>query len=260
MDFVRPAPRVRRTLVWEGSLVDPVGGILGALVFNAIVASTQNQDVHVVVDLLVSLGVGVLGAVAGVGLLHLVLRVLRLPDPRRAASQLAAVIAVAAVCDIVRDDTGLIAAIAMGVAVTNLRGYDLPRSGPFSETLVPLLIGLLFISISATVTPASLDHVVLPVLGLVAVLVLVARPLVTLVSTAHSDLARPERTYVAWMAPRGIVAASTATAFGAKLAAQGVDGASRILPATFLVIVATVIVYGLTAVPVARRLGVATGS
>ena len=58
------------------------------------------------------------------------------------------------------------------------------------------------------------------------------------------------------MAPRGIVAAATATTFGATLAASHVGGASKILPVTFLVIVATVALYGLTAVPVARRLGV----
>ena len=58
------------------------------------------------------------------------------------------------------------------------------------------------------------------------------------------------------MAPRGIVAAATATTFGATLAANHVGGASKILPVTFLVIVVTVAVYGLTAVPVARRLGV----
>jgi len=39
LNFVRPAERVQRTLLWEGSLIDPVGGILGALVFSAVVAS-----------------------------------------------------------------------------------------------------------------------------------------------------------------------------------------------------------------------------
>jgi hypothetical protein len=58
------------------------------------------------------------------------------------------------------------------------------------------------------------------------------------------------------MAPRGIVAASTASTFGEQLAAQHVGGAAKILPVTFLVIVATVALYGLTAVPVARRLDV----
>ncbi|MEJ8641010.1 hypothetical protein WKI68_05135 [Streptomyces sp. MS1.HAVA.3] len=59
------------------------------------------------------------------------------------------------------------------------------------------------------------------------------------------------------MAPRGIVAASTAAAFAASLVQLGLRGASKILPITFLVIVSTVVLYALTAGPVARRLGVA---
>ena len=71
----------------------------------------------------------------------------------------------------------------MGLAVANMRGFDIPARRPFFETLVQLIIGVLFISISATVTPQSLRHLILPTLGLVAVLVLVARPLVAFAST-----------------------------------------------------------------------------
>jgi len=98
--------------------------------------------------------------------------------------------------------------------------------------------------------------ILLPALGLVAVLVLVTRPLVAFLATARTDLTRSERQFIGWMAPRGIVAAATAATFGTQLTAQHVGGAAKILPVTFLVIVATAAVYGLTAVPVARRLGV----
>jgi NhaP-type Na+/H+ or K+/H+ antiporter len=90
----------------------------------------------------------------------------------------------------------------------------------------------------------------------VAVLVLVTRPLVAFVATVRTDLTTGERRFTGWMAPRGIVAAATASTFGTGLAAHHVGGAAKILPATFVVIVATVTLYGLTAVPVARRLGV----
>ena len=113
---------------------------------------------------------------------------------------------------------------------------------------VQLIIGVLFISISATVTPASLHHLGLPTLGLVAVLVLVTRPLVAWVATVRTTLTRGERQFTGWMAPRGIVAAATASTFSAQLVAHNVGGASKILPVTFLVIVATVALYGLTAV------------
>jgi hypothetical protein len=121
---------------------------------------------------------------------------------------------------------------------------------------VQLIIGLLFVSIAATITPSSLRGLVWPTIGLVAVLVVIARPLTAWLSTMRTDLTKGERAFVGWMAPRGIVAAATATTFTAELVHQGVAGAARILPVTFLVIVVTVALYGLTAKPVASRLGV----
>ncbi|WP_123819851.1 hypothetical protein [Kitasatospora cineracea] len=87
-----------------------------------------------------------------------------------------------------------------------------------------------------------------------AVLVVLARPLIAALATAGSTLDGPERAFTGWTAPRGIVAAATASAFGGDLVQHGYAGASRILPVVFLVVVATVLTYGLTAVPLARRL------
>ena len=86
-------------------------------------------------------------------------------------------------------------------------------------------------------------------------LVLVVRPLVAMLSTLRTPLSVRERAFIGWMDPRGIVAASTAASFGAPLAAAGIAGANKLVPATFLVIVGTVTLYGLTAAPVARLLG-----
>jgi NhaP-type Na+/H+ or K+/H+ antiporter len=254
--FVRPSERVQRVLAWEGSLIDPVGAILGAVVFHAVAAGTRGSFGTQIGQFLASIGVGVAGGVVGIALLFLLLRVLRLGEVLGTTAQLAAVIAVAAACDVLRDDTGLIAAIVMGLAAANLRGFDMPARRPFFETLVQLIIGLLFVSISATVTPASVRHLILPTVGLAAVLVLVARPLATWAATLRTDLTKGERGFVGWMAPRGIIAAATASTFGVALTAQHVAGAQKILPVTFLTIVLTVTLYSLTAVPVAKRLGV----
>jgi NhaP-type Na+/H+ or K+/H+ antiporter len=254
--FIRPSERLQRVLAWEGSLIDPVGGILGAVVFHAVLASTHRGPAYQLGQFLISVAVGVAGGAIGVGLLWFCLRRLDLGEVLGTTSQLACVVGVAAVCDIARDDAGLIAAVLMGLALANMRGFGIPARRPFFETLVQLIIGVLFISISATVTPASLKHLVLPTLGLVAVLVLVTRPLVAFLATIRTDLTRGERAFTGWMAPRGIVAAATASTFGTQLAAHHVGGAAKILPVTFLVIVATVAIYGLTAVPVARRLHV----
>ena len=254
--FVRPVERLQRVLAWEGSLIDPVGGIIGAVVFHGVLAGTNKRLGNQFVLFLGSVGVGLAGAVVGTAVLWLLLRRLRLSEVLGTSAQLAVVVGVAAGCDIFHDDAGLIAAIVMGVAVANIRYFDIPARRPFLETLVQLVIGLLFVSISATITPSSLHHLVLPALGLVAVLVLVVRPIVAALATVRTDLARGERTFTGWMAPRGIVAAATATTFSATLAAHGIGGAAKILPVTFLVIVATVAIYGLSAAPVARLAGV----
>jgi NhaP-type Na+/H+ or K+/H+ antiporter len=254
--FIRPTERLQRVLAWEGSLIDPVGGILGAVVFHAVLASSHGDPLYQVGQFLISVAVGIAGGAAGTAVLWLALRRLDLGEVLGTTAQLACVVGVAAACDIARDDAGLIAAVLMGLALANMRGFDIPARRPFFETLVQLIIGVLFISISATVTPASLKHLVLPTIGLVAVLVLATRPLVAFLATVRTDLTRGERRFTGWMAPRGIVAAATASTFGAGLAAYHVGGAAKILPVTFLVIVATVTIYGLTAVPVARRLHV----
>jgi NhaP-type Na+/H+ or K+/H+ antiporter len=256
LSFVRPTERVQRVLIWEGSLIDPVGAILGALTFHAVTASHRGSLIHGVGQFLASVGVGLAGGVVGTALLWLLLRKLNLAEVLGTQATIATVIAVAAACDIVREDTGLIAAIVVGLGLAYLPGFDIPARRPFFETVIQLIIGVLFISISATVTPASLKGLVLPTLGLVAVLVLLARPLVAMASTVWTDLTRGERGFIGWMDPRGIVAASTAATFSATLVADGIGGAGDILPVTFLVIVMTVTLYGLTAEPVARLLGV----
>jgi NhaP-type Na+/H+ or K+/H+ antiporter len=256
LSFVRPSRRVQAVLEWESSVIDPIGAILGALTFHALVAGDPQPFAYEVGQFLTSVAVGLAGGAIGTAVLWLIFRRFSVSEALGASGALATVVAVAAACDIVREDTGLFAAIVMGIALANLAAFDVPVRRPFFETIIQLVIGLLFISISSTVTPESVGDVLLPTMGLVAVLVLVGRPLVALAATARSDLSMGERAFVGWMDPRGIVAAATASAFSTPLVGIGVAGASDILPVTFVVIVGTVTLYGLTAVPVARRLGV----
>jgi len=257
LGFVRPPERLQRILIWEGSLVDPVGATLGALVFAGVAAGARLGSGRGLLGFLADLGTGALGAAVGVAVLWFLLVRMALGEVLGTACQLAVVVGVAAGCDALRDDTGLVAAILLGIAVGNIPRFDVPDRRPFLETLVQLVLGVLFVSIAATVSPASLGPVVWPALGLIAALVVVVRPLVAFLSTLGAGLTRQERVFVGWMAPRGIVAAATASTFGAALAADGVRGAEKILPVTFLVIVVTVTLYGLTALPVARRIGLA---
>jgi NhaP-type Na+/H+ or K+/H+ antiporter len=253
--LVQPTGRLASVLSWESSAIDPIGAILGALVFHALKTGASIHAGLGIVRFAASVGVGAAGALAGTSLWLVLHR--RVAGVLGTEVLIAIVVAVAAVCNAIRADTGLIAAILMGVTLANLPRVEPPEDRPFFKTMVQLIIGLLFISISATVTPSSVLTVMWPALALVMWLVLVVRPVVAMLATAGTNLTRNERAFIAWMDPRGIVAASTATAFAPTLARAGIEGAERLLPTTFLVIMGTVTLYGLTAVPVARLLGVA---
>ena len=119
-----------------------------------------------------------------------------------------------------------------------------------------LLIGVLFVLLAASVDIGDVIDLGLPVVGLILFLVLVVRPL-AVAGLAGLDFTRPEKAFFSGMAPRGIVAASTASAFGLKLTEDGVQGAELIIPITFAVIAGTVFIYGFGAPSLARYLGLA---
>src|SRR3546814_4983579 len=71
---------------------------------------------------------------------------------------------------------------------------------------------------------------------------LVVRPLAVLVSTLGGKLSWRERTLIAWIAPRGIVAASVSALFALKLEERGIADAQVLVTLTFLIIISTVLI------------------
>jgi NhaP-type Na+/H+ or K+/H+ antiporter len=256
--YVRPAKTLRSVLTWEGVLVDPVGALLGVLVFHAVLSSGNGGEGWQPGEFLASVGVGAaVGALAAVVLSRLLPEVQR-TAPRQAVPAVLMLVTAALVgADLLRDDAGFVATTLMGAFLANQRHIDVSTTIEFHATLVQLLIGVLFVLIAASVTPADVEAVLPGALALVAIMALVIRPLVVALSTWRSALTIRERAFLAWMAPRGIVAGATASAFGLQLEQANIPGADRILPIAFVVIFGTVVLYGLTAAPVARLLGVA---
>jgi CPA1 family monovalent cation:H+ antiporter len=92
-------------------------------------------------------------------------------------------------------------------------------------------------------------------------MIVVVRPASIFLATMGSELNTRERVFLAALAPRGIVAAAVSSVFALEVASHApadiAADAAKLVPLTFLVIVGTVAVYGLTAAPLARWLGLA---
>ena len=179
------------------------------------------------------------------------------------------VVAMVVCADLLRDDTGLITGLFIGAILANRPPHGIerwadpggeadPRLARADRHLSTFLIGILFIILSARVTPDQIGEIGWVSLAFIGVLVLVGRPLAVGLSTLGSALAMRERAFIAWMAPRGIVAAATSSTFALGLTEAGVGGgAQNLIPIAFIVIVATALIYGLSGGP-ARALGVAS--
>jgi NhaP-type Na+/H+ or K+/H+ antiporter len=256
--FVRPTHAVRSVLKWEGTLIDPIGALLGVVAFTAVKNGAGGGTPFHPGELLLSISVGfAVGAIA-TGVLWVILRQLQSTAPRQSIPAALMCVAAALVgADLIKEDAGFVATVTMGIALANQERLDVSRILEFQGTIVSLLIGILFILISASVTPSQVSSVLWESLGLIAVMVFVLRPLDVALATWRSRLTWRERAFVTWMAPRGIVAAATASAFGLELSQAGVQGADKILPIAFVAIFGTVVLYGLSAAPVARLLGIA---
>jgi NhaP-type Na+/H+ or K+/H+ antiporter len=258
LQFVRPGDRVRSVLKWEGVLIDPIGALLGVVAFTAVQANAAAGGGFQPGEMVLSIGTGlIVGALGAAGLWLLLASLQRSVPKQGIAASLLMVVGAVVVADLIRQDSGFVAATTMGIVLANQGRLDVSKVLEFQGTVVELLIGVLFVLISASVTPSSVGPLLAGGLGLVAVMVLIIRPLVIALGTWGSALERSERMFMAWLAPRGIVAAATASAFGPALAGAGVSEANKILPIAFIAIFGTVALYGLSAAPVARRLGVA---
>ena len=248
-----PRP-VRELLVSEGVLIDPIGAIVAIVAIDAVVG---NHGVLASGWLIVArLGVGAaVGVAAGLGL-AVVLGRGWIPEDLRNPAVLGVVLLVAACVSRFSTESGLMAAVAQGIVLANVGLRELGRLREFKEALTVILLSFLFVVLAADLRLGAVYALGWRALAVVAVVVWVARPLAVLAATAGSSLTLRERLFVAWICPRGIVAAAVAGLFRILLDEAGIAGGGDLEALVFVTVAFTVSVQGLTAGTVARLLGV----
>ncbi len=255
---MRPSPQVGNTLKWEGILIDPVGAVLAVLVFEILLEGGFEVAWTVgTMGLIKTIVIGVVLAAAGAGLMISVLDRRWVPEFLQSPLSLTLVVAAFAVSNTLQPESGLLTVTLMGMVMANQKSVNVRHIVEFKENLRVLLISSLFIILAARLDMADLRAVGMPEVAFVGVLIFVVRPVAVGLSTLGSDFSWRERVVLGWVAPRGIVAAAVSSLFALVLTQHGYPGAGQLASVTFLVIIATVLVYGFTAAPLARRLGVA---
>lgn len=255
---IRPVASVAGVLRWEAILIDPLGALLGLLVFDFIVASQVSVGIThalVTVGVLATTGT-VLGSLGGY-LFGLAIRRRAIPDFLRNYAGLAAMLTVFAAAEAVRGESGLLAVTVMGIWLANMRDVELDDVLNFKESLTLVLVAGLFVLLAARLNVEALSGLGWGAVGVLLLLQFVAGPIRAFVASIGSPLSIRERIFIGWVFPRGIVAAAISALFALRLEQNGYSNADGLVPLVFTVIIGTVVVQSLSAKWIARWLGVA---
>lgn len=255
---VRPSSKLANILQWEGIVIDPVGALLAVLVYEGIVSwGLGNVFSHSLYIFGKTIVVGtLLGATAGY-LNGQVLRKHWMPHYLHNAGTLTFMLGVYALSNEIAHESGLLTVTIMGIWMANMKQVQVDGILEFKESLSVLLISALFIILAARIEFSAITSLGWGLVLVLAVLMLVARPLSIFLSAIGTDLSFREKLFLSWIAPRGIVAAAVSALFAFQLQSNGYDGAQTLVPLVFMLIIATVTIQSLTARPLAKLLGVA---
>lgn len=261
---VRPTKQLGAVAKWEGIVIDPIGAVLAALVFEAVSSEgIQAAASHTLLGLLATAAFGgTVGIVAAVLLVQLLKRFL-VPDYLENVVILTVVLASFTLSNVQFHESGLVAVTILGVALANQKAVTVHHVVMFKENLQVLLLSVLFILLGSKLKLNDLLELGWPGLLFLLSLLFVVRPAAVFLSTWGGGMNNKERMFLAWLAPRGIVAAAVSSLFALQLSQmEGLDpavaaDATELAPIVFLTIVGTVAIYGLTLSPLARWLGMA---
>ena len=251
--------RLKATLEGEAILIDPVGAILAVAVLDIVLGLAGARPIGVLAGiwgygarLIVG---GVAGVAGGVAMSWLLRKRGWIPSELSNLVTLAGVWGVYALAEWIQGESGIMAVVAMGLTMQRGMVPEERRLRQFKEQLTVLGISLLFTLLAANLPLRVVIEEGWRGLATVATLIYVVRPLSVWIALRGSSMSLPERAFVAWIAPRGVVAASVASLFAIQLMEGGFSEANRVLALTFLTIAVTVTIQGLSANAIARMLG-----
>ncbi|WP_116367251.1 cation:proton antiporter [Parahaliea mediterranea] len=254
---VRPTRKVANILRWEGIAIDPIGALMAVMTYEFILASAEGEALGHVLLLFfqtVFVGLGV-GLATGYVLGKLLSRDW-LPEYLHNMASLALVLLSFSASNAIAHESGLLTVTVMGMWLANQRNVDIHPILNFKEHLSLLLISVLFVVLAARIDLDQLAEIGWNAVWLLLALQFLARPAKVLVSTLGLDVSWRERGLLAWIAPRGIVAAAISALFADNLVAIGYEEAALLVPLTFTIIIGTVVLQSATSRFVARALGV----
>ncbi|MFT5284708.1 MAG: NhaP-type Na+/H+ or K+/H+ antiporter [Planctomycetota bacterium] len=237
-------------LKWESIVNDPFGALLAVIILHVATAGAGELG-HSALLICAS---AIIGLVSGL-LLGAALKRGLFPEHLKTPAIVGGALAVFAGCEALYHEAGLLAVTITGVVLANTRSSSIEEVRRFKEEVATILVAVLFLVLAARMRFSDLEGLTLGAVLLIPAILFVVRPLVSGLSLAGSGLPWQEKFLIGWIAPRGIVAVAMAGTLAPRLDEAGFADAHMLVPVIFGVVIATVLLHGMTIGPIARALG-----
>ncbi len=257
--MTRPAALLK----WEGIINDPIGALAAVITFEYIVAVNGAEFSGAAV--IASLVVGTILCTAwGIAIGLAMAKAFRegwVPEYLKSPVLLASVLLAFSTSNLLQEEGGLLAVTAMGVTMANARMPSINQLRHFKENIAVLFVSGVFIMLTANLSLDIFEDVSWRTAAFVVVMLVVVRPAAVLLGTIGTDLKWSERLLVGWIAPRGIVAVAVSGLFATSMTPENgfLDG-SVLVPLSFAMVFATVVLHGFTIKPLGKALDLASKS
>ena len=252
------APReVKTVLLSEGLLIDPIGAVLAYFVLHW----TERAGIpmrELLTELTVITLTGIILGFAAGALAKLVVRTRLVSGELRNLTILAILMVCYELAEHQAPQAGILAAMVMGFTMSAAELPDLVSVKAFKGQLTTLVISMLFILLAGDLNLGAMLDLGWKGPTVIALLIVIVRPLSVAASVWPSQLAWKERLVVGLTAPRGIVAAAVASLAAQHMVARGVEGAQALEGLVYLGILMTVIWSTVMAIGLPRVLGYAS--
>ena len=212
---MRLRPRLRTILEAEGVLIDPIGALLAVSVLQVVTRPALDSVTHEAGLVAASLSFGlVAGLLAGTMLVLAMRYRVLVASGYEHIFTLSAVILLFETCGAVVEESGLMAVTVAGIVVGNFETGVGEELREFKDRLTVVLVGVLFVLLTASVALDDVRALGRPGLLVVGGLIVLVRPVSVWLATIGLNLSAAERWFIAGVAPRGIVAAAVGVARG----------------------------------------------
>ncbi len=244
--------RVTATLEIESGTNDPFAVFLTVVIVELILLGPQGSAFDIVRHLAQDVAIGsAAGLLGGYGLAYALNR-LALPSGLHPLFTVTVAIAIYALSE-VANGSGFLAVYLAGLILGNRPARAFPSILSFHDAATWLCQIIMFLVLGLLVTPSRLVAILLPALLIAAFLIVIARPLATLLCLWPFSFTLREKAFISWVGLRGAVSIFLA----AIPTLSGVPNSEIYFNVAFVVVFASLLIQGWTVTAVARGLGVA---